>query len=114
MQTASPPPARGTADPQEPDPDHQVSGSPGASVRLAPVPDWERPPVQNIPEASCDLETVLPRPGAKLTLLRSYPDGVMAILDQKNGRVMFCRLQEMFESNMDWQPVKYPGRSETL
>ena len=46
-------------------------------------------------------------------LLRSYPDGVMAILDEQNGRVMFCRLQEMFEANLDWQPVRYPVRRGT-
>ena len=37
----------------------------------------------------------------------------MAILDERNGRVMFCRLQEVFEVNLDWQPERYPGRSET-
>ena len=117
MPTASPPPAHGTADPREPEPALQVplgTENHGVSAHRAPARARGDPSDPTTPGAICDLGTALPRPGARLTLLRSYPDGVMAILDKRNGRVMFCRLQEMFESNLDWQPVKYPGRSETL
>ena len=109
----APPPAHGTADPQAPEPALQVQGNDGVGDRLSPDRALQNPAVRADPEPVGGVAAALPRPGAKLTLLRSYPDGVMAILDETNGRVMFCRLQEMFETNLDWQPVKYPDRSET-
>ena len=33
----------------------------------------------------------------------------MAVGDDRNGRVMFCHLREMFEASSDWQPVKHPA-----
>ena len=108
-----PSPARGAGGPLEPEPAPQAPVGDGAAALVEGRDGAARPEVQDSPERLHDLGAALPRPGAKLTLLRSYPDGVMAILDERNGRVMFCRLQEVFEVNLDWQPVRYPGRSGT-
>ena len=54
--------------------------------------------------------TLLPRPGATLTVLQRYPDGVVALLDESGHRVFFLRLQEAFD--LAWRPALESDRSE--
>ena len=57
-------------------------------------------------------ETLLPATGSTLIVLRSYPDGVVALWDEISCRVLFLRLQEAFA--LSWRPSLESSGGETF
>ena len=51
------------------------------------------------------------KPGVDPLVSRRYPDGVVALWDERNRRVLFLQLQEAFD--WSWRPALSRGRGET-